>query len=288
MNTTRVRESALSVSVVICAKNAEPTLERCLESVEKNKPSEIILVDDGSTDNTTEIASRYTDKVYPNEGKGLSHARQLGAEKATFDHIFYVDSDVILSENCLQTMMHEMDTNGYTAIHAQVIGMDNASYWGWAEDRHFRMRFNREGDARSIITMAGIYKKAVILDYRFDPFFIVASEDGDLCYRLIKKGLKLGISSAFVYHQHRATFRSFIRQRVRYGRGNARFFWKHRAVMTLVGTSLMAPFGIVVCIERRSPKMFPYYLVWSLAGTYGTLSEMASLTFRRLMPQVPK
>ena len=278
----------MSVSVVICAKNAEPTLEQCLESVERNKPSEIILVDDGSTDMTAEIARRHTDKVYPNEGKGLSHARQLGAVKASTDHIFYVDSDVILSENCLQTMMHEMETNGYTAIHAQVIGTDNASYWGWAEDQHFRMRFNREGEARSIITMAGIYKRDAILQYKFDPFFVVASEDGDLCYRMRENGLKLGISSAFVYHQHRATLKSFISQRVRYGRGNARFFWKHKAVTTLLGASLMAPFGIAVCISKRSPKMLPYYLVWSLAGTYGTLSEMVSLTFRRMMPHVPK
>lgn len=288
MNTTTVRESALSVSVIICAKNAELTLEQCLASVEENRPSEIILIDDGSTDSTTEIARRYTDKVYPNEGKGLSHARQLGAEKASCDYIFYVDSDVIIPEGCLQTMIREMETRGYTGIHAQVIGTDNASYWGWAEDQHFRMRFNREGEARSIITMAGIFKKDAILKYKFDPFFVVASEDGDLCYRLRKNGLKLGISSAFVYHQHRATLRSFIRQRVRYGRGNARFFWKHKAVTTLLGASLMAPFGIIVCIERRSPKMFPYYLVWSLSGTYGTLSEMASLIFRSLVPHVPK
>lgn len=279
---------SLDISVVICAKNAEPTLKLCLESVEKNKPSEIILVDDGSTDSTVEIARRHTDKIYANEGKGLSHARQLGAERASADYIFYVDSDVILSENCLQTMMDEMEAKGYTGIHAQVIGMDNATYWGWAEDQHFRMRFNREGEARSIITMAGIYKKDAILEYKFDPFFVVASEDGDLCYRLRKNGLKLGISSAFVYHQHRANLRSFIRQRVRYGRGNARFFWKYKAVTTLLGASLMAPFGLVVCIEKRSPKMLPYYLVWSVAGTYGTLSEMASLTFRRLMPRVPK
>ena len=278
----------MSVSVVICAKNAESTLERCLESVQKNKPSEIILIDDGSTDGTVEITRRHTDKVYPNKGKGLSHARQLGAEKASADHIFYVDSDVILSENCLKIMMHEMETNGYTAIHAQVIGTDNASYWGWAEDQHFRMRFNKEGEARSIITMAGIFEKGAILEYKFDPFFVSASEDGDLCYRLRKGGLRLGISSAFVCHQHRASLISFIRQRVRYGRGNSRFFWKHKAITTLLGASLMAPFGIAVCISKRSPKMLPYYLVWSLAGTYGTFSEMASLTFRRPMPNIPK
>jgi len=279
---------SLNVSAVICAKNAELTLKLCLESVQKNKPAEIILVDDGSSDSTVEIARSYTDKVYSNEDKGLSHARQLGAEKASAEHIFYVDSDVVLPENCLRIMMDETEAKGYVGIHAQVIGGDTTSYWGWAEDQHFRMRFNKQGEAQSIGTAAGVYKRDAILTYKFDPFFTNTSEDHDLSYRLRKHGLKLGISSAFVYHYHRTTLRSFIRQRVRYGEGNARFFWKHRAVISLLGTSLMVPFGVVICIKKRSPKMLPYYLVWSVAGTYGTLSEMVSLTFRRLMPHVPK
>ena len=279
----------MSVSVVICAKNAELTLRLCLESVGKNKPLEILLIDDGSRDSTVEIARRFTDKVYSNEGAGLSHARQLGAERASADHIFYVDSDVVLSENCLQTMLDEMEKKGYTGIHAQLIGGDNTSYWGWAEDQHFKMRFNKRGEGQSIGTAAGVYERDAILEYKFDPFFITASEDGDLCYRFKKNGLKVGMSSsAFAFHYHRSTFRSFVSQRVRYGKGNARFFWKHRVVLTLFGASLMAPFGIVVCIKKLSLKMLPYYWVWSVAGTYGTLSEMASLTFHRLMPNVPK
>jgi len=272
----------LAISVVICAKNAAGTIGQCLDSVKRNEPSEIVVVDDGSTDNTVEVARKHTDKVYFNNGTGLSYARQLGAEKASGSYIFYVDSDVILPDGCLRTMMDEMKTRAYSGICAQVIALKNGSYWARAEDQHLRMRFNREGEARSIVTMASIYGRDTILRYGFDPFFVNASEDGDLCYRLRRNGLLLGISSAFVYHQHRATLSNFIKQRVGYGRGNARFFWKHKAVTTLMGTTLMIPFGILMCVRSRSLRIFPYYLVWSVAGTYGTLRELGALMFRRL------
>ena len=276
------------ISVVVCTKNAVGTIGQCLESVKRNYPSEMIVVDGGSTDGTVEIAKRYTDRIYFDNGIGLADARQLGAEKAAASYIFYVDSDVILPRYCLRTMMDELKVSDYTGIHAQVIGLRKASYWAWAEDQHFRMRFNKEGEAKSIGTIACIYEKDSILEHEFDPFFVNAAEDGDLCYRLRKNGLRLGISSAFVYHEHRATVRSFIKQRVGYGRGNARFFWKHKSATTLLGTTLMIPFGILVCIRNRSLRMLPYYLIWSAAGTYGTLREMVALTFRKLRATMPK
>jgi len=278
----------LDVSVVVCAKNAERTIEECLESVRMNNPFEIIVIDDGSTDKTAEISRKFTSHIYSNDGGGLPRARQLGAEMASGSYIFYVDSDVILTKDCLQTMMREMKANGYSGIHAQVLGAEDGGYWGWAEDQRFRMRFNRVGEAPYIATMAAIFERDVILKYQFDPFFTMSVEDGDLCYRLRKAHFKFGISSAFVYHRHRATAAAFIKQRVRYGKGSARFFWKHRSLVSLLGASAQLPFGIFVCIKQRSVRMLPYYLVWSTVGTYGTLTEIATLTFRKLVPDIPK
>ncbi len=278
----------MDVSVVVCAKNAERTVEECLKSVIMNNPSEIIVIDDGSTDKTAEISRRFTSHIYSNDGRGLPRARQLGAEMASGSHIFYVDSDVILTEDCLQTMMREMKASGYIGIHAQVLGAENGGYWGWAEDQRWRTRFNKVGEAPYLATMAAIFERDVILKYQFDPFFAMSAEDGDLCYRLRKAHFKLGVSSATVYHRHRATAATFIRQRVRYGMGNARFFWKHKSFVSLFGTSAQLPFGIFVCIKQRSVRMLPYYLVWSIAGTYGTLTELATLTVRKLVSNMPE
>lgn len=277
----------MDISVIVCARNAERTIEQCLESVKKSRPSEVIVVDGNSTDDTARIAQQYTDKVYSDEGKGLAYARQLGAEKASSSYISYVDSDVILPENCLAKMLEEMKEKGYAGIHAQIISWKNTSYWEWAEDQHFRAVFNKERGRQAIGTIAAIYERDKILAYKFDTFFRGASEDGDLCHRLRRNGLTLGVSSAFAYHQHRASAKSFIRQRIWYGRGRARFFWKHRSALALFGGLLMVPFGVLTCIRKRSPKIFPYYVAWSVASDIGMVRELLALTCRKLMPDIP-
>lgn len=272
----------MDVSVIICARNSEQTIKECLESVKKSSPTEIIVVDGMSKDNTVEIAQKYTEKVYSDKGRGIGYARQLGAEKATGEYIAYVDSDVVLPEGCLVKMLEEMKEKGYTGIHAQILSLKNRSYWEWAEDQHFKMMFNREGERQALGAIAVIYKRDTILKYGFDPFF-VGAEDGDISYKLRKGGHKLGISSASAYHQHRADVKSFIKQRISYGRHSALYFWKHKSPMSLLGASLLIPFGIYVCIKRKSLKMLPYYLVWSFFRNMGMLEQLSSLTFRKLI-----
>ncbi len=109
------------ISVVICAKNAEDTIGRTLKSILKNNPSEIILVDGKSTDNTIKITRDFTDKIYSDEGKGLAYARQKGFEKSTGHYVAYVDSDAELVDNkTFIKMEKELADNNWVAIHAQL------------------------------------------------------------------------------------------------------------------------------------------------------------------------
>ena len=59
----------LPISVIVPAKNAESTIEECLISVQRNNPAEIIVVDGNSSDRTVEIARRYTEEIYSDEGR---------------------------------------------------------------------------------------------------------------------------------------------------------------------------------------------------------------------------
>ena len=96
------------VSVVVPVYNTEPFLAECLHSLEKQTLTdiEIILVNDGSTDNSGRLLREYAGKdarfVYvEQENQGLSAARNTGMEHASGHYLAFLDSDDWLAENAL-------------------------------------------------------------------------------------------------------------------------------------------------------------------------------------------
>lgn len=88
------------ISVVVPVYNVEKYLERCIESISEQtcKDIEIILVDDGSTDNSGRIIDEWSGKdsrivAVHQKNRGLSGARNAGMERATGEYILFVDGD---------------------------------------------------------------------------------------------------------------------------------------------------------------------------------------------------
>lgn len=245
-------------------------------------------MDDGSTDGTVSIASKYVQSVYSTEGRGIGYARQLGAEKAKGEYVAYIDSDVVLPPDTLPKMREELVHKGYGGIHAQIVSPHPQGYWEWAENEFLRMRFNRPGlERKEIHCRAALFRRELILRHRFDPF-LISTEDFDLTRRLSRDGIKLGVSSAIAYHHHRADARGFARQRFWYGRGRARSVWKHKRVWLLIFPFLLIPYGLWLGVNqrniRKSLRMLPYYLVWSLSTVAGMTTEFLRLLVRRQVP----
>lgn len=102
-----------TVSLIIPVYNVRDYLRKCLDSVvaQTYKELEVIIVNDGSPDDSLEIALEYTAK-YPNfrcytiENRGLGGARNYGMEQATGDYILFLDSDDYIAENCVEVMVH--------------------------------------------------------------------------------------------------------------------------------------------------------------------------------------
>ena len=101
----------IAVSIIVPVYNAEKYLVKCLDSVVNQtlKNVEIILVDDGSTDNSSEICKVYAEKderiiYFKKENEGLAAARQDGMEKASGEYIGFVDSDDWLELNMYERM----------------------------------------------------------------------------------------------------------------------------------------------------------------------------------------
>lgn len=97
------------ISVVLPVYNVKQYLDRCMESVLKQTYTniEIILVDDGSTDGSSEVCDAYAKKddrivVIHKKNGGLSSARNAGTERATGEYITYIDSDDFVTETYVE------------------------------------------------------------------------------------------------------------------------------------------------------------------------------------------
>ena len=100
------------VSVIIPVYNVGNYLDRCMKSIvnQTYKNLEIILVDDGSTDQSAELCDRWAEKderisvVHQNNG-GLSNARNTGLDRAKGEYLTFIDSDDIVSHLLIEKLV---------------------------------------------------------------------------------------------------------------------------------------------------------------------------------------
>lgn len=111
------------ISVIIPVYNVSAYLSQCLESVLRQtyKDLEIILVDDGSKDNSGMLCDEYAAKdsrikVIHKENGGLSDARNFGTAQASGGWIFYLDSDDWMANNTLETLLQYAEINNCDAV----------------------------------------------------------------------------------------------------------------------------------------------------------------------------
>lgn len=116
------------ISVIIPVYNAEKYIDKCLQSIVKQtfeNNIEILVVNDGSTDNTTEILEKLSKKI-PNlrvfhiENGGVSNARNIGISKAVGEYITFVDADDWLELNCYEEMYKEAVKSGADIVAAGI------------------------------------------------------------------------------------------------------------------------------------------------------------------------
>ncbi|MGE7835950.1 bifunctional glycosyltransferase/CDP-glycerol:glycerophosphate glycerophosphotransferase [Viridibacillus arvi] len=109
------------VSIIVTVYNTAEFLEECLTSVTNQvyKNIEIIIVNDGSTDNSAEIIEQYTNadsrcrSINLTENKGVGFARNLGIEQATGDFVYFVDSDDFINEHAVEKLVEGLGNKTY-------------------------------------------------------------------------------------------------------------------------------------------------------------------------------
>lgn len=100
-------------SIIIPVYNVEKYLKKCLDSVfnQTYKDYEVIVVNDGTKDNSMDIVKDYNVKVINQKNQGLSAARNTGVKKATGDYLIFLDSDDYWEKNLLKELSKSLKNN---------------------------------------------------------------------------------------------------------------------------------------------------------------------------------
>jgi glycosyltransferase involved in cell wall biosynthesis len=202
------------ISVVVCAKNEEKYIKKCLQRLRKQtlKP-EIIVVDGHSTDGTYNIAEKYADKVVKEKKRGIANARNLGWKTAKGDIVAYCDADCLPPKDWVEKISKLMKDN--VCIFGPIIPYDaeittevGLKVWG-----DLFMRTVSKFDYPCISASNAAFKKEVL---EKNPFRLNFLEDFDLGNRLRKVGKVKCCKDLYMFISARRFKKGFHRTAFKY------------------------------------------------------------------------
>lgn len=233
------------VSVIVCSYNGAKTLDRCLSSLKNLEypDYEVVLVDDGSKDETREIAASHPwVHTIHQENRGLSFARNVGAQAATGEVIAYTDSDCMADPEWLYFLVGTLLAGEYAGVGGPNISPP-AENWIQA-----CVAAAPGGPSHVLLTDVvaehipgcnmAFYKWAFERIGGFDVDYRKAGDDVDFCWRLQQDGQVIAFSpAAIVWHYRRFTLTAFRKQQEGYGEAESLLRFKHLAFFGPTGTA---------------------------------------------------
>jgi GT2 family glycosyltransferase len=216
------------ISVVVCSYNGVRTIRECLAALRKLEYPrfELIVVDDGSQDNTAGIASEFQVHLIRQNNLGLSAARNAGWRAAKGEIVAYLDDDAAPDRHWLLYLASAFMATNDVGIGGPNISFENDTFTAHCVD-------HSPGNPTHVLITDRIaeHLPGCNMAFRreclqavggFDPLFRIAGDDVDLCWRLEQRGWTLGFHpGAMVWHHRRSTVRTYWRQQLNYGRAEA-------------------------------------------------------------------
>lgn len=287
-------------SLIVPAYNASVTIERCLNSLENQSTPkevyEVILIDDGSTDRTSDIAKQFPIKYFWQKNQGPATARNKGAQEAKGEIILFTDADCVPENNWIEEMVKPfwdpkvMAVKGAYKTHQRTLTARFAQI-------EFEERFEMLKKAESIDmvdTYSAGYRKLIFLSFGgFDPSFPVANnEDTELSYKMSQAGHKMVFNpNAIVYHfNHPDSIKKY--GRLKFWRGYWRMVVYKRYPNKMLKDSytpqtlkiqilFLFLFLISLLLMGLLPHLIVYPLIFSIAGFVLSVLPLTILAFKK-------
>ena len=214
-------------SIVVPTFNGKSRqLEECLLALKHQKTRhafEIIVVDDGSTDQTHELVNRLCEiQRFQQCRQGPAAARNLGIRKALGEIVLFIDDDCIPEPDWLEAMLQPFSDNSVVGVKGIYLSQQNELIAQFVqleyEEKYDRMETFEKIDL--VDTYSAAFRKEVLIrEGGFDVSYRVPSvEDRELSLRLIEKGYKLVFQpAAKVWHAHPKTISEYFLKKFKNG-----------------------------------------------------------------------
>jgi GT2 family glycosyltransferase len=286
------------VSVIVCSYNGGATLQQCLNSLSQLEypDYEVIVVDDGSTDQTRAILARFPAvRVIHQPNRGLSAARNAGLQAATGSIVAYTDADCYADPDWITQLVHQLKCTQAAGVGGPNLSPEDGRQAACVAASPGQPTHVLESHqvAEHIPGCNMAFRREALLGTKgFDPVYRKAGDDVDICWRLQQAGYWITFApGAVVWHHRRQSPRAYLRQQAGYGEAEALLRFKHpdkfngrgdgkwRGVLygsSLRGLQLAGPIiyhgtfgtGLFQCLYKAGPAhwaMFPATLEWHFA-----------------------
>lgn len=253
-------------------------LGRCLDALAaQDLPGglEIIVVDDGSTDASAEVARSRAARVVRIDPAGPAAARNRGAAEATADILLFTDADCVPAPDWARRMCEPFGDPRVCAVKG-VYETAQRSLTARFAQAEFEDRYrilSRHEEIQMVDTYAAAFLRRIFLEAGgFDPSFPVASnEDTELSYRLAASGHRMVFApAAVVEHTHPATPLAYLRAKFWRGYWRMEAYRRHpRRMISDTYTPQLLKFQILLAAAisaSASASLLWSQAVWGLAG----------------------
>ena len=257
-----------SLSVVVCAYQEGERLGRCLESLcHLDYPGlDIVVVDDGSTDDTAVVARRFPFRLLQVPHGGLSAARNAGTRAATGDLVAFLDADATCHPDWPYHLALSFDGDpAIVASGGPNLPVREAGLVARAVDLapgnpvEVLLRADR---AEHVPGCNSVFRRSALVEVGgFMPDLLSAGDDVDLCWRLIDAGGVLAFSAAAqVRHERRTSVRAYLRQQRGYGRAERLISGRHPHRFNFWGQATWSSsvYGGPLALPRLLPRVVRY------------------------------
>jgi glycosyltransferase involved in cell wall biosynthesis len=211
------------VSFVVPVFNGRRHLRRVLTAIGREaagRPFEILVVDDGSRDGSTQLVRLLRDPVLraavrlvQGPGRGAAAAINAGIEKARFAIVAQIDQDVVLQPGWLEPLVRALDRSNIAAAQGHYLVPRRARFWSRMSGRDLDLRYSSVAgrDLDHVCTGNTVYRKSALYAVGLFNEQLGYGYDNDLSYRLRRHGYGLVLCrDAGAHHFWRDSFRGYL------------------------------------------------------------------------------